>query len=247
MATDEWGEERSREEEELRLCESEIKDLKRREKALQNDLAVARSQLAVKDEKLKFLAIEIGAAKASSRESSFVHVAQLSTMRDELAAMAKRSRECERQIAEEASVARESILRVLTEARIEHSDALFAANCAFEAIECEARGAHCDLEKARNAEAAAARALDGAREEKNRLIAKSNSLHRTLESLKQDLGRMTREAEKQRLSTQQLRLTLSEAIDDRDKAIASKEEWREAASFPTTIEKIDKASAKENE
>lgn len=103
------------------------------------------------------------------------------------------------------------------------------------------------LTTAGEAQETATRALTQAREEKNTLVTKSNSLQRTLESLKHDLARMSRELEKQRIATQQLRMSLTEAIDDRDKAIAAKEEWREVASFPGIIDKLDKASVKENE
>lgn len=124
---------------------------------------------------------------------------------------------------------------------------MIAATSAFDAKRREAERARVELQITRESEMSANKSLESACDEKNVLVAKSNSLQRTLESLKQDLGRMTRESEKQRCSTRQLRMSLTEAIDDRDKAIAAKEEWREVASLPGSIDKLDKASAKENE
>lgn len=124
---------------------------------------------------------------------------------------------------------------------------MVAATSAFDAKRREAELARVELQITRESEKSANKSLESACDEKNSLIAKSNSQQRTLESLKQDLGRMTRESEKQRCSTRQLRMSLTEAIDDRDKAIAAKEEWREVASLPGSIDKLDKASAKEHE
>jgi len=244
--------------EQLAKAESEIKDARRREKALQNDLAIVRSQLAVKEEKLKAAVREIVAAKAASRESSAVHVAQLSTLRQAVSRLSERLVEREREFEADMAAVRQSLSEATRNMRgaaflvvggvvDAQDDALVAATFAFDAKQREAQVASSELEAARDAQAAGAKALDRARDEKNQLIAKSNSLQRTLESLKHDLGRVTRESEKQRCATQQLRLTLTEAIDDRDKALAAKEEWREVAGFPGTVDKLDKASAKENE
>ncbi|KAJ8603995.1 hypothetical protein CTAYLR_003383 [Chrysophaeum taylorii] len=218
-----------------------------REKALQNELAIVRSQLAVREEKLTAAAREIAAAKEASRESSAAHVAKLSALRDDIAKLAQRLVDREREFAGDMASVRQQLGEATAELGRAKADALDAAASAFRAKDDEAAAARLEVEAARQSEAAASKALEKAREDNNSLVARSNSLQRTLESLKHDLGRVTRESDKQRCATQRLRMTLTEAIDDRDRALAAKEEWREVASFPSTVDKIDKASAKENE
>mmetsp|Transcript_5650 Transcript_5650/g.14551 ORF Transcript_5650/g.14551 Transcript_5650/m.14551 type:complete len:241 (-) Transcript_5650:61-783(-) len=228
------------------LVESE-KTARRREKALQNDLAIVKSQLAVKDEKLKAAVRGIAVAKAANRESNAAHVAQLTKLREGVTQLAQHLGAQEREFAKDLVRARGALSRAARDLQVTAGDAFVAASCSFDAKCRELEAVRAELQTAQTAERSAADALENACEEKNKLIAKSNSLQRTLESLKHDLGRMTRESEKQRCATQQLRMSLTEAIEDRDKALAAKEEWREVASFPGTVEKLDKVSAKEHE
>lgn len=86
-----------------RLENEKIKDARRREKALKNDLAIVRTQLAVKEEKLNAAAREIAAAKAANRKTNALHIAQLVNLREDVSRLAQRLVEQEREFQEDVA------------------------------------------------------------------------------------------------------------------------------------------------
>lgn len=86
-----------------------IKDARRREKALKNDLAIVRTQLAVKEEKLNAAVREIAAAKAANRETNALHIAQLVNLRENVSRLAQRLVEQEREFQEDMATVKSAL------------------------------------------------------------------------------------------------------------------------------------------
>lgn len=219
----------------------------RRDRLQQNELAIVKSKLAVREEKLQTAVRQIEAAKAASRASLDAHMAKLSEQRDAVSSLSRRLAEREAELGDDFAALRRDFEGAFKALQQGAADRSAAAEAAFATLARQAEIGRAELRAARDARAKAETELEAATEGKNALVARSNSLQRTLESLKHDLGKTTRESEKQRLASQRLRMTLTEAIDDRDRAIAAKDEWREIVSQTNSVDKLDKASAKEHE